>query len=63
VTARVRRALICESIEAYDGRCSCPYQRDSRGRACGWRSAWSLRASLVWAGQMDGLHAGSEEAS
>ena len=38
---QVRRALIRESIEAYDGRCPCPYQRDSRGRACGRRSAWS----------------------
>lgn len=39
--AQVRRALIRESIEAYDGRCPCPYHRDSRGRACGRRSAWS----------------------
>lgn len=38
---QVRRALIRESIAAYDGRCPCPYQRDSRGRACGRRSAWS----------------------
>ncbi len=38
---QVRRALIRESIEAYEGRCPCPYQRDSRGRACGRRSAWS----------------------
>ena len=38
---QVRRALIRESIEAYAGRCPCPYQRDSRGRACGRRSAWS----------------------
>ncbi|TAK29339.1 MAG: hypothetical protein EPO40_10615 [Myxococcaceae bacterium] len=38
---QVRRVLIRESIEAYDGRCPCPYQRDSRGRACGRRSAWS----------------------
>lgn len=38
---QVRRALIRESIEAYDGNCPCPYNRDSRGRACGRRSAWS----------------------
>lgn len=38
---QVRRALIRESIEAYDGNCPCPYQRDARGRACGRRSAWS----------------------
>ena len=39
--AQVIQLLIRESIEAYDGNCPCPYNRDRRGRACGRRSAWA----------------------
>lgn len=37
----IRRILIRESIDAYDGNCPCPYFADAAGRACGRRSAWS----------------------
>ncbi len=38
---QIRRILIRESIDAYDGNCPCPYFSDAIGRACGRRSAWS----------------------
>jgi hypothetical protein len=39
--AEIRRLLVRESIDAYDGNCPCPYFTDSIGRSCGGRSAWS----------------------
>jgi hypothetical protein len=39
--AQIRQILIDESIAAYSGNCPCPYNRDSRGRSCGRRSAYS----------------------
>lgn len=39
--AEIRRILIRESIDDYDGNCPCPYFTDSIGRSCGRRSAWS----------------------
>lgn len=33
--------LIERSINNYRGNCPCPYNRDSAGRKCGKRSAWS----------------------
>jgi hypothetical protein len=39
--AQVRQAIIKESIASYPGRCPCPYNIMSNGRACGGRSAYS----------------------
>lgn len=39
--AQVRKILIDESRAGYSGNCPCPYDRDSRGRSCGRRSAYS----------------------
>lgn len=36
-----RADIIRQSIAAYPGTCACPYNRDSAGRRCGGRSAWS----------------------
>jgi len=38
--AQIRKLLIKESIEAYDGNCPCPYNRASNGSRCGRRSAY-----------------------
>jgi hypothetical protein len=39
--AQVREKIVRESIAAYHGACPCPEFSDSRGNACGERSAWS----------------------
>jgi len=39
--AQIKQVLIDESVAAYSGNCPCPYHRDSRGRSCGRRSAYS----------------------
>ena len=39
--AQIRKRLIVESRESYDGNCPCPYDTDAIGRRCGGRSAWS----------------------
>jgi len=38
---QVRERMIKESINAYPGKCPCPYNTMSNGRACGGRSAYS----------------------
>ena len=38
---QVRERMIQESINAYSGKCPCPYNTMSNGRACGGRSAYS----------------------
>ena len=38
---RIKDQMIRESTARYQGRCPCPYFRDSAGRRCGKRSAWS----------------------
>lgn len=38
---RIRDLMIQESMGAYSGNCPCPYNRDSAGRTCGGRSAYS----------------------
>jgi len=38
---QIKELLIDQSIEAYPGNCPCPYHKDSIGRKCGARSAWS----------------------
>lgn len=37
----IRKAMIQESIQAYPGKCPCPYNRANNGSSCGKRSAWS----------------------
>lgn len=37
----IRDRMISQSISSYSGNCPCPYFRDSAGRRCGARSAWS----------------------
>jgi len=37
----VKEQMITESIARYPGPCPCPEFRDSAGRKCGKRSAWS----------------------
>jgi hypothetical protein len=39
--AQIRQALIEMSISITPGNCPCPYHRDSAGRQCGKRSAYS----------------------
>jgi hypothetical protein len=39
--AAIRKILIKESRDAYDGNCPCPYDTDRAGRRCGKRSAYS----------------------
>lgn len=39
--ARDRQTMIAESIRSHSGNCACPYQKDSAGRSCGQRSAYS----------------------
>lgn len=39
--AQIKQEIIRESIEAYPGRCPCPYHTDRAGRRCGQRSAYS----------------------
>jgi hypothetical protein len=39
--AEVKKEVIAESIAAYPGKCSCPYNVARNGSACGGRSAWS----------------------
>ena len=39
--AKARQDIIAQSIGGYAGSCPCPYFRDSAGRRCGKRSAWS----------------------
>ncbi|MDY6948366.1 MAG: hypothetical protein SXG53_21910 [Pseudomonadota bacterium] len=39
--AQIRQALIEMSISKTPGNCPCPYHRDSAGRQCGKRSAYS----------------------
>lgn len=38
---QVKRLLIKSSRDGYSGNCACPEDRDSRGRRCGRRSAYS----------------------
>lgn len=38
---QIRQQIIQESIAAYPGNCSCPFNRASNGSRCGKRSAWS----------------------
>ena len=38
---QIKQILIQKSKENYPGSCACPDQRDSIGRLCGKRSAWS----------------------
>ena len=38
---QIKQAIINESISAYPGNCSCPYNSARNGRSCGKRSAWS----------------------
>jgi hypothetical protein len=40
-TARVKQAIIRESIARYPGNCPCPYSVMRNGRRCGRRSAYS----------------------
>lgn len=37
----IRRILVRRSVASYSGSCACPYNRDSAGRRCGGRSAYS----------------------
>jgi hypothetical protein len=39
--AEIGSILVQRSIAAYSGNCPCPYNRDSAGRQCGGRSAYS----------------------
>lgn len=39
--ARIRQAIIAESIADYSGNCPCPYNSMRNGRRCGGNSAWS----------------------
>lgn len=39
--AQVKAALIERSINAYSGKCPCPYNSASNGSRCGGRSAYS----------------------
>ena len=39
--AEIKQLLIKESIGAYKGSCACPYSKDSAGKNCGARSAYS----------------------
>ena len=39
--ARVRQAIIRESIAGYSGNCPCPYSTARNGSRCGGRSAYS----------------------
>jgi hypothetical protein len=39
--AQIKKALIEDSIAAYDGNCPCPYSRARNGSRCGKRSAYS----------------------
>ncbi len=51
----LRKVLIEESIEAYDGNCPCPYSRARNGSRCGRRSAHSREngaAPLCFAGDV-----------
>jgi hypothetical protein len=38
--ADVRQRIVEQSIEAYPGKCPCPYNSDRAGRRCGKRSAY-----------------------
>lgn len=37
----IKQEIIQQSINAYPGRCPCPYNTMKNGRQCGGRSAWS----------------------
>lgn len=37
----IRQILVRRSVSSYSGSCACPYNRDSAGRRCGGRSAYS----------------------
>jgi hypothetical protein len=39
--ARIREAMIADSIAQYRGNCPCPYSTMRNGRNCGTRSAYS----------------------
>jgi len=39
--AEIKQLLIKESIATYKGTCACPYSKDSAGKNCGARSAYS----------------------
>jgi len=39
--AQVRQRIINQSISSYSGKCPCPFNTMSNGRACGGRSAYS----------------------
>ena len=41
--AEIRRILVQQSIDAYDGACPCPYTKTANGSECGQRSAYSKR--------------------
>lgn len=38
---KIKDKIIQQSIDAYSGRCPCPYFTDRAGRRCGGRSAYS----------------------
>ncbi len=45
--AKIRQAIIAESIASYPGRCPCPYNVARNGSACGARSAWSRKGGYA----------------
>lgn len=53
--AQVKKVLIEESIDAYQGSCPCPYSRARNGSRCGKRSAYDREggaAPLCFAGDV-----------
>lgn len=44
---QVKKQIIADSIDAYPGKCPCPYNAARNGSACGGRSAWSRRGGYA----------------
>ena len=44
---QVKKRIIADSIDAYPGKCPCPYNAARNGSACGGRSAWSRKGGYA----------------
>lgn len=44
---QVKKQIIADSIDAYPGKCPCPYNAARNGSACGGRSAWSRKGGYA----------------
>lgn len=45
--AKIKKAIIAQSIASYSGSCPCPYNTTRNGSSCGGRSAYSRKGGAA----------------